>query len=175
MQGRSAEDQHERFNVNQFYQGLYFRKMNNKEFVVVGDTVRIDEVVRKLRTETAFSVKRTQADLLNLRKSDKARFEEQVRKIMANLGMLVSSAKFHKYIMKYLRRTDKKYLPLQRLVNPQMIANADYYRESQLSCSFSRELEKSLQFDDENLTQKNQRLRNKKQAQKFKRINRRRV
>jgi hypothetical protein len=67
--------------------------MNNKEFVILGEGMRIEECIRKLRTETAFSVKRTQADLLNLRKtdSDKLRFEEQIKKIMVNLGRLLNN------------------------------------------------------------------------------------
>ena len=74
--------------------------------------------------------------------------------------------------MKYLRRTDKKYLPLQRLVNPQMIANARYYKEGNLSCSFSRELEKSLKFDDDSSDNKHmQKNKVKKTTQKLKMVN----
>lgn len=76
--------------------------------------------------------------------------------------------------MKYLRRTDKKYLPLQRLVNPQMIANADFYRDSNYSGSFSRELEKSFDFEDATQTIKQfHKVSNKKQSQSLKKINRR--
>jgi hypothetical protein len=91
-------------------------------------------------------------------------------------AMLVGSAsqlaKYHKYIMKYLRRTDKKYLPLQRLVNPQVIANADFYRDSNYSGSFSREIEKSFDFEDAMKTSKYvQKGSTKKPSQTLKMIN----
>lgn len=60
--------------------------MNKKEFVNIGASLRIDECIRKLRTETAFTVKRTQADLVTARPNEYARFEEQVHKILANVG-----------------------------------------------------------------------------------------
>lgn len=89
-----------------------------------------------------------------------------------SVELILHPAKYHKYLMKYLRRTDKKYLPLQRLVNPQGIANADFYRDSNYSGSFSRELEKSFDFEDALKTSKYiQKGSNKKASQTLKRVN----
>ena len=75
--------------------------------------------------------------------------------------------------MKYLRRTDKKYQPLQRLLNPQVLANADYYRESNYSASFSKELDKTFEMDNPNLKkQRTHRSAQKKPVYSLKKLNR---
>lgn len=61
--------------------------MNNKEFVPVpGDNSKISEAIRKLRTETAYSIKRADLDLMTARPVEAHRFEEIIKKIMNNLG-----------------------------------------------------------------------------------------
>jgi hypothetical protein len=77
--------------------------------------------------------------------------------------------------MKYLRRTDKKYLPLHNLLNPVLLANKDYFREADYSKSdsnsFSRDLERGLL----DATVKNERQRKaekkKQENKKLKKIN----
>ena len=61
--------------------------MNNKEFCPqAGDNTHIDEDIRKLRTETAFSIKRSESDMLGVKGNEKGKFEDQIKKIMTNLG-----------------------------------------------------------------------------------------
>jgi hypothetical protein len=77
--------------------------------------------------------------------------------------------------MKYLRRTDKKYLPLHNLLNPVLLGNKEYYREADYSRSdsnsFSRDLERGLA----DATAKNERQRKaerkKQENKKLKAIN----
>lgn len=60
--------------------------MNKKEFASIGGALRIDDCIRKLRTETAFVVKRTQTDLIMARPNEYVRFEELVHKMLGNVG-----------------------------------------------------------------------------------------
>jgi hypothetical protein len=71
---------------------VYFRKMNKKEFVNLGASLRIDDCIRKLRTETAFVVKRTQTDLITARSNEYVRFEELVHKMLSNVGRICVTA-----------------------------------------------------------------------------------
>lgn len=74
----------------------------------------------------------------------------------------MTAARYHKYLMKYLRRTDNKYQPIQRLLNPKVLANADYYNESDFPNTFSKEIDKTIDFEEENVKKQ----RNFRNAQK---------
>ena len=75
--------------------------------------------------------------------------------------------------MKYLRRTDKKYLPLERLLHPQMLMEGDYYRESDYSATFSKEIEKPFENDDtaSNIGKPVKKVLELKDIEKLKRFN----
>ncbi len=49
--------------------------------------------------------------------------------------------------MKYMRRTDIECHPLQTLLNPAVLTNQKYFKDSEFSRSFSRELEKTFHED----------------------------
>ena|SRR3990167_3235196 len=50
--------------------------------------------------------------------------------------------------MKYMRRTDIDCHPLQKLLNPAVLTNQKYFKDSEFSRSFSRELEKTFHEDN---------------------------
>ena len=118
------------------------RKLNKEEYTISGnDPLKIGEHIKRLRTELAYWIRRAELELSSNRAIDYARFEDHIHKIMDYTAMV------HKYIMKFLRRTDKNYLPLERLLHPQMLLDGDYYRSSNYSATFSREIEKTFDLE----------------------------
>ena len=62
---------------------MYYRKKSKVEYVAVGnDHTKLDEHIRRLRTELAYCIKRAQVELSSNRAIDVQRFEEHSHKVM---------------------------------------------------------------------------------------------